>query len=48
VDVSVALRPHFIAVVRNSPLVFPKLFGLLDGRYPQFGSFLGAHVAERM
>lgn len=48
VDVSVALRAHFIAVVGDSPLVAPKLFGLLDGSCPQLGSFLGAHVAERV
>jgi hypothetical protein len=47
VQVVMALSPHPVAVVRDSPTVAPKLFRPLDGETPHFGALGRGQFRQR-
>jgi 4-amino-4-deoxy-L-arabinose transferase-like glycosyltransferase len=47
VQVVMALGPHPVAVIRNSPFVVPKLLRPLDGEPPHFRALSRGHLRQR-
>src|SRR5579872_345357 len=47
-DMGVALRANFVAVVSEAPAVAPQLFRFVDGSRPEFGALLRGQSRQRV